>query len=94
MPKETKEEEVEDIEIGEKEESPYSEPGREAALEEDSLTDADEGFMQGYESGGSAATCASCGKILEDDFVEKEIDGKIYRFCCDKCASDFEKSLK
>tara|TARA_Y100000034_G_C6868567_1_gene396151 strand:+ start:676 stop:867 length:192 start_codon:yes stop_codon:yes gene_type:complete len=45
----TKEQVEEEIELGEKEEDPYTEEGREVAVEDDSLTDAEEGFMQGYE---------------------------------------------
>ena len=93
MPK-TKEKEIEDIELGKKEESPYTESGREVELDDDSLTDVDEGFMKGYEKDGTVAKCATCGKILGKDIVEREFDGTIYRFCSGTCADKFEKKRK
>ena len=50
--------------------------------------------MKGYEKDGTSAKCATCGKILEENIVEKEVEGTIYRFCSEKCASDFEKKRK
>jgi len=67
----------------------YSEEGRKNQIEEDEITDADEGFMKGYEEGEKMAKCPICREALDDDFVEKEIDGEIYRFCSDEHAEEF-----
>src|SRR3989344_1590687 len=53
-----------EIEIGLKEEDVYSEEGREAALEDDTITDLEEGFLQGYEENERPAKCAT-GKIVQ-----------------------------
>ncbi len=94
MKKETKEEEIEEIELGEREEDPYTEEGREVALDDDSLTDVDEAFMKGYDGDNFMAKCATCGKILEEDFIEEEFDDTTYCFCSEECANKFEKKRK
>lgn len=92
-PEPTIEEERKEIEEGESEKNVYSEAGREELIEnDDSITDVDEGFMKGYEEGGKMAKCPVCNEILADDFVEKEINGEIHRFCCDEHAEKFMKS--
>lgn len=93
MPK-TKEELEDEIEEGDREEDIYTEEGREAAEEDDTITDSDEGFMEGYEEGDSAVKCANCGVVLEEDFIEREIDGEDYRFCSEECAETFKKPQK
>ncbi len=88
----TLEEEKEEIISGDAEENIYSEAGREEMAEDDDeLNDSDEGFMKGYEEGAKVAKCPVCGEILEDDFVEKDIDGEHYRFCSEEHAEKFAK---
>ena len=71
----------------------YSEEGREDLVEDDEIEPWEEGFMQGAEGGGQGAKCRKCGKpLIDKDFIEKEIDGENYRFCCEECAKKFEKS--
>jgi hypothetical protein len=82
---------ADEIKEGNKDEDIYTEEGREAAEDDDAITNVDEGFMEGYESGEKAAKCAKCNKVLEDDLVEKEIDGEDYRFCSEQCAETFKK---
>jgi len=73
----------------------YSEEGREELREDDdSISNVDEGFMQGYEEEEKMAKCGSCGEILEDKIIEKEFDGEIYRFCSRECVEKFEKARK
>ena len=68
----------------------YSNTGREELIEEeDEITDVDEGFMQGYEEGEKMAMCPNCKKLLEDDFVEQELNDETYRFCSDECATKY-----
>lgn len=75
----------------EKEEDIYSEEGRESLVEDDEITPAEEGFMEGAHDDGQGAKCRKCGKPLLDDFVETEINGEICRFCSDNCLKKFEK---
>ncbi|MDP7141307.1 MAG: hypothetical protein QF506_02995 [Candidatus Woesearchaeota archaeon] len=90
---ETKEEVKEDMETGEKEEDVYTEEGREKLIEDDEINPKEEGFMEGAEGLGQNAKCRKCGKILKDEFVEKEFDGDICRFCSDKCVEEYEKEM-
>lgn len=92
MPKKTKEQIERDIELGKRDEDIYTGAGREVAEEEDEISDVEEGFMEGYEEDENAAKCANCGKILEDDFIEKEKDEEILRFCSERCALKYERS--
>ncbi len=69
----------------------YSEEGRESLVEDDEISPEEEGFMEGANGGGQGAKCRRCGAILGDDFIEKEIDGEIYRFCSDECAEKYSK---
>jgi len=91
LDEETKEEKVKEIESGEKDEDVYSEESLEPMEESDEITEVDEGFMGGYERGDFLAECAKCKKMLTTDFIEKDIDEEIYRFCSEKCASKFKK---
>ncbi|MAG45146.1 MAG: hypothetical protein CMH63_00030 [Nanoarchaeota archaeon] len=90
MPK-TKEELEVEIEEGDREEDVYTPEGRETAEDDDTITNEEEGFMEGYEEGDIAVKCANCNKILDDDFIEREIDGIEYRFCSETCAETFKK---
>jgi len=80
--------EVPEEEIGD---NIYSEEGREEQLEDDEIDDVEQGFMQGYEQGDRLAKCALCKKILSDRYVEEEIDGETYHFCCENHAELFIK---
>ena len=61
-------------------------------LEEDGVIDpAEEGFMKGAAHDGEDAKCRECGEILVDDHLEKEINGKVMRFCCDSCLEKYEE---
>lgn len=94
MPRKTKEELEEEVELGEREEDPYTEEGRGSAIDDDSLTDVDEGFMKGYEEDSLMTKCVNCGAILEEDIIEEEFDGDVYRFCSEDCATEFERKRK
>lgn len=85
------EKEQERIAKGKMDEDVYSEEGREELEEDDEIEPEEEGLMKGYEEDGKMAECAKCGKVLVRDFVEKEINGEIYRFCSDRCAEKFKK---
>jgi endogenous inhibitor of DNA gyrase (YacG/DUF329 family) len=91
--KKTLEEEEKEIKEGNIEEEVYSEAGREEMTEdEDEMSDLDEGFMKGYDEGSKMVKCPACGKIIEKDFVEREINDEIYRFCCEDHAEKYAKS--
>lgn len=84
-----------DFEEGEHEPDIYDAEGREELEENDEITEREEGFVEGFEEGEHEAKCAECGYVLTDEnFVEEELDGKHYRFCCDECASAFEVRKK
>ncbi len=82
---------MEDMEHGDKDEDIYTEEGQEKLVEDDEITMIEEGFMQGYEEGEHLAKCAECKKVLVDeDFIEEELEGRSFRFCSEKCATKFE----
>lgn len=72
----------------------YSDESREDMVDEDEIDSLEEGFMQGYDEGEASAKCALCKKVLTQDFVEEEINGKIYRFCSEEHADLFIKKQK
>ena len=75
-----KDEEVDDI---------YSEDYSEKLEEDDSIDEAEEAFMQGYNEEKSITECTQCGKILGNKFVEEKSGKKTYRFCSSNCANKF-----
>lgn len=81
------EETIDDFE----ENSTYSPAGREEAIEDDEVDELEEGFMEGYEEGERAANCGLCKKLLGTDFIEEEIEGKLYRFCTEAHAEAFQR---
>src|SRR3989338_2711989 len=90
---EMSEDEKEELEMDmdEKDEDIYEDEGS-TKLEEDGVIDpAEEGFMKGAEHDGEDAKCRECGEILVDDHLEKEINGKVMRFCCDSCLEKYEE---
>ncbi|MBW2974545.1 hypothetical protein KY366_02405 [Candidatus Woesearchaeota archaeon] len=72
----------------------YSEEGREDLMDDDEISPAEEGFMEGAEGGGQGAKCRKCGKVLMDDFIERKVGDEVCRFCSDECADEYaeEKS--
>ncbi len=84
----TKEEYREKINEGSADADVYTEEGREELMEDDEVAEWEEGFSEG-EAEPEKAHCAACGKVLGQDeskIVEREINHKIWNFCCDKCA--------
>ena len=69
----------------------YHEESREALTESDEIDEVEEGFMKGYDEDKNPAECATCKTILEDVFVEEEINGETYRFCSEECAKKFKE---
>ena len=89
LPKKTQEEEKLDMELGGKEESVYTDGGREQLVDDGEIADWEQGFMEGAEGKGSQSKCSHCHSILSQDhakIVEKEIDNKIHFFCSQECA--------
>jgi len=73
----------------------YDEEVREDLEDSDEISEVEEGFVEGYEEGEHEAKCAECKKVLVDeDFIEEEIDGENYRFCSDECVKAFETKKK
>ena len=91
-------EEIEtEMEKGKKEETVYSEEGREKLAEDDEMEPFEQGFMEGAEGRGKKNSCAECGKqISEDDenIVEREIEGEVKWFCSEEHAENYAKKHK
>ncbi len=78
------------MDIGEKEEEIYDETGRRKLVEEDEISDAEEGFVEGYEGKGALGACGLCSKMLsEDKTIEREVGGKMLWFCSNACAKNY-----
>ena len=76
------------IRVGDREENVYTEEGREELLEDDEISPAEEGFAEGEEE-NEEPMCARCEKIISDresGVIEREVKGKLYLFCSEKCA--------
>lgn len=73
------------------EEDVYTDEGKEEDLEQDAITDVEEGVIEGYEEGEHTVRCPNCGKeIVDENFVEREVEGEFYRFCCEECADEYD----
>lgn len=69
----------------------YDEIEREEQLEEDEITPAEAGFVEGYEK-LRFVKCKQCGKSIDvAKAFEIEVKGNDYLFCSEKCAVKFEK---
>ena len=88
----------EDFEEGTPDSDIYNKGGEEELVEDDEISDAEEGFMEGFEHGEHQVKCAECKKILtdleEDEIIEEEINNETYRFCSKECADAFETTGK
>ena len=94
---ETKEKIEQEMEQGKKEETVYSEEGREKLAEDDQVEPFEEGFMEGAEGRGKKNSCAECGKqIAEDDkdIIEREFEGEVKWFCSSEHADNYAKKHK
>jgi len=92
----TKEEIKKEMDLEEKDEDVETEEGREKLLEDDEISDVEEGYQKGYEEEvEQMAKCANCGKVLIDENIyEEEIGGETYRFCSNSCAEKFRSKKK
>ncbi len=70
----------------------YVEKERDELEEEDEITPTEEAFMEGYEEEEKVAECAKCKKPLLEmkGTIERELKGKHYRFCSEKCAKGYK----
>ena len=88
---ETRETEEKGKEIEKEEDDIYDKEEREGQLEEDEISPAEAGFVEGYED-EDIVECGACGGQIDwEKAVEREINGKTYMFCNKKCAESFEK---
>lgn len=74
---------------GEAETDVYTEEGREELIEDDEVSEWEEGFSRG-EDEPELAHCAACGRVLSQDssrLVEREINHITYVFCSKQCAN-------
>ena len=61
---------------------------------EDDDEESEEGFMKGYEKESNSIRCANCKSLIENESVEEEFSGFVYKFCCQECLKEFEKKQK
>ena len=81
-----------EMETGKLEEDVYTEEGRENLVEDDEISVAEAGFMEGADDLGQQGKCANCGAaITEENTVEKEIDEDVKWFCSDKCVEEYQE---
>lgn len=100
MKKDLKEPEYRDKDLKEKEENEkyekptedyYSKEERQQMMEEDEIEPGEAGFMEGYDN-PDLMQCGKCGEEVNlEKAIEKEINGKTYLFCSEKCLEEFEK---
>jgi len=74
----------------------YTHAGHEKLQEDDEIEPWEEGFMEGAEEGGQLSKDALTGEPLmgEEDVVEMELEGKMYRFTSLANAEKFRKKMK
>ena len=82
-----------DMEHGDRDETVYSDEGREKLEEDGELEPWEEGFMEGATGAGQLAKDALTGEPLMgvEDVVEIEMDGKKYRFTSQENAEKFRE---
>ncbi len=70
----------------------YEEKERDELEEEDEITPTEDAFMEGYEEDEKVAECSNCKKPLLEmkGTIERELKGKHYRFCSEKCAKTYK----
>lgn len=88
----TSEEIQQDMETGEKDETVYSEEGRENLVEDGQMDSSEAGFMEGAEGRGKKNCCAECGVLISEDdenIVEREFNGEMKWFCCVEHAESY-----
>jgi len=76
--------------VGGAEVNVYSSEGREELIEDDEVSNWEEGFAEG-EANPELAHCAACGSVLsqkEENIIEREIQHVKYMFCSKVCASN------
>ncbi len=69
----------------------YDDENRESELEQDELSPAEAGFMEGFEH-GVAHVCDACAKRLrpDDAFLEAEVANLPHFFCSEKCLERYK----
>jgi hypothetical protein len=80
----------EEMDTGKRDTDVYTEEGRQELIEDDEISDVEQAWTEGAKGKGHDGVCAHCGKPLkqeEDEVIEREIDGELVWFCCDKCAT-------
>jgi YHS domain-containing protein len=93
LPKETHEQLIDDIKVGEHEIDPLTSEGRETLVEDDEMEPWEAGFAEGASDEGQLGKDALTGEPLidEEEVVEAEINGKIYRFVSEENAKKFRE---
>jgi YHS domain-containing protein len=82
-----------DIAMGEHDVDPLTDEGREDLVENDEMEPWEAGFVQGASDEGQLGKDALTGEPLidEDEVIEAEVNGKIYRFVSEENAKKFRE---
>ena len=82
---------VEEEKVDKTSDDVYDAKERQAMLNEGSLDDYEEGFMEGYEN-PKLIQCHNCSQEVNlAKAIEWEVEGKKYWFCNQECIDKFEK---
>jgi len=82
-----------DMEMNEEDTDIYEDDGSEKLQEDDEISPQEEGYMKGAAKEGEDAKCRECGEVLVGhDFIEKEINDDVMRFCSDECVEKYEET--
>lgn len=93
---ETSDERETKMHVGGAEVDMYTEEGREELMEDDEITEWEEGFAEG-EDEPERAHCAQCGKVLSQNsskLLEREMNHTTYLFCSTNCLNKGVKHAK
>lgn len=71
-----------------KEDNVYDEA--EELVEDDEISGAEEGFMEGYNKEKGALECDNCGNILTGKPILKEFEEVMHKFCSKKCSKEYQ----
>ena len=84
-----------EIDMGDRSEDVYSDEGREDMVENGEISPIEQGFMEGAELDGKQAKCANCGDMLTPkNTIEKDINGETKWFCSEECLEKYEENHK
>tara|TARA_Y100000310_G_scaffold137447_1_gene136367 strand:- start:59186 stop:59431 length:246 start_codon:yes stop_codon:yes gene_type:complete len=71
-----------------------NENSEQSTVEEGGVDSSEAAFMHGYNSDGeNTKECEECGVAIQEEDVEREIEGQMHKFCSKICADEFEEGI-